>query len=495
MTAKTLLHLDANQLLAWRWHKGSLTLEASFTADPAGTAAFDAWLPQRQHGTCTLLADVTEESFLAEAVPHVGGRDRRALLQRKLAQAFHGSPLALFRALGRDKAGRRDEHMLFIGLPHAAFFEPWLIPLRTHQVPLAGLYSGALVADVLAQRIPFAAPRFLLMNLGRAGIRVSFFEAGRLRFSHLKPQTGADIGALAVACGAEATRICDYLHGQRLAPRDEALPCLILAHPEHHGVFATHCSNTPELEFLLLDLAATSRRLGLANPQEDSSADLLWLQVLASHPPREQFAPDSARHFHHIRLGASSITGTAATLCVAGMLYAGLLSWQGLGLAEDTARNQAEAARLESRYRARMTTLPPLPVQADKLRAIATRYTQLEQRTAQPREMLTLISRTLERFPEVELEHVAWTLGSLGETRPTSATAPVLVTAILKCSLPAGQPADTPEAFARALRENDSLTVTLLGQPQNSGPILRGSSDDKSAAAPAGFELRVGRRL
>ena len=495
MPTRLLLHLDADGLVAWRWRHGRLHREAAFPPAPTGIAAFGAWLPQQDGEACALLADVAEESFLAESIPFVRGRDRRALLQRKLSQAFHGPSLALYRSLGREAAGRRDEHMLFLGLTDGGFFEPWLGALRASRVPLRGLYTTAQMADRLARGLKSAPPRFLLVNLGQAGIRVSFFDAGRLRFSHLKPATSEVAGVLAEECAAEAARICDYLHGQRLAPRDIPLPCLLLAHPEHHGVFASRCGNTPELEFRLLDLSAIGRHLGLANAGEDSAADLLWLHLLARHPPREQFAPDLDRHFYHLRQIRLALTGGAAALCMAGLAYAGLETWQGAGLAAETTRHRQEASALEARYRARMATLPPLPLPAETLRAVATRYARLEQGSAQPAELFHAVSRALDRFSQVALERLDWSLA--GDEPGQAGAGAAYATATLTGSLPPepDNGAQTVEDFANVLRQDAALSVSTAN-PQDGGGArpLRGGSDDQGGTATR-FELRVSRRL
>ena len=78
MATQTLLHLDAGQMVAWRWRKGTLQREAAFPVDQEGLTAFGAWLPQQGSEICTLLADVAEETFQAEAIPFVRGKIGRA---------------------------------------------------------------------------------------------------------------------------------------------------------------------------------------------------------------------------------------------------------------------------------------------------------------------------------------------------------------------------------------------------------------------------------
>ena len=92
MTQRRLLHLDPGRLTVYRWRGGQLDDEGSFSADEAGVAAFAAFAQAHAGSLFTLMADVPEEGFQADSIPYVQGSDRRALIERKLAQFFYGSP-------------------------------------------------------------------------------------------------------------------------------------------------------------------------------------------------------------------------------------------------------------------------------------------------------------------------------------------------------------------------------------------------------------------
>ena len=82
-------------LTAWHWqYRRPRSAKASFAADEAGLAAFGDYLQGCRSSLFYLLADVAEEGFQVEDVPFVHGRDRRSLIQRKLAQFFYGTPLS-----------------------------------------------------------------------------------------------------------------------------------------------------------------------------------------------------------------------------------------------------------------------------------------------------------------------------------------------------------------------------------------------------------------
>lgn len=86
-----LLYLDAQNLTVYRWQTGELQHEVDFTVEKEGTAEFAAYLAKNRKCCFSMLTDVVDEGFQIETLPPLRGRDRAALLSRKLAQHFQGT--------------------------------------------------------------------------------------------------------------------------------------------------------------------------------------------------------------------------------------------------------------------------------------------------------------------------------------------------------------------------------------------------------------------
>lgn len=500
MSARHVLQLDASRATVWLWHRGTLKKDADFSSDAAGVAAFAEYLSRNPDSHFAIVTDVAEEGYHAESVPFVRGGSRKALLQRKLDQTFHGSQLSLFHSLGRDAAGRRDERVLLLGLRQAEFFQPWLATLRQHGATLSGLYSPPLLASRLLGRLD--SPRLLLLTLGRAGVRVTFFENGRLRFSHLAQIPGNSPEEIAAAAAQEAKRLVQYLLGQRLAIRDASLPCLILTHPDHLGAFADACTDTAELEFRLEDLAAIAHKAGLKEAPPDSLADSLMLHLALAKPPREHFAPPSELRLHRLWQQRRLALGSgAAFLVLALLVLAGQAWWAGEFFSRARALED-EAGTLNKQYRARIAALPPLPTLPEHLKRLNLAYRELERHSPRPLDALLLIAAALDEFPDVNLSRLEWEVTGEERARPPGQkenAADTSVAATLNATLPKGsglrQQLETADAFAAALARDPRYTVTLLKRPLNvePGKFLRGG-DSEDGAQPE-FALRIQRRL
>ena len=140
MKSCLLLFLSAGHLHAQQMAGGKIVAQREFPGTPDGRADFAAFLQTAEYPTC-LLADLVEENFRHETVPHLSGSSRTALLRRKFEQFYRGTPFHQAMLLQRQQTGRRDDDMLFSALTNPALITPWLEIMLAQQTPLAGIYS------------------------------------------------------------------------------------------------------------------------------------------------------------------------------------------------------------------------------------------------------------------------------------------------------------------------------------------------------------------
>lgn len=508
---RRLLLADSSRLAAYRWQGGTLTAEGRFGMEEEGIAAFGAYLEAQRGSIFYLLADVPEEGFQLELIPYVQGADRAILIQRKLTQYFYGSALATGISLGREKSGRRDERMLLTALTRSQTFEPWLGALRTAEAQLAGIYSVPLLVPDLARRLRFRPDRCLVLSIGSGGIRQTFLEGGKLRFSRLTPLTATAVEEVARACASESARIYQYL-SQRLIARATLLPVAVLVHPAARQAFAAACVDSDELHFEFVDLVAAAKACGLNTAPRDSSADPLFVHLLARQPPREQFAPPAERRMYRLWQTRFALKASGAVAMFACLLFAANELVEIAGLRQQTDTLLAQARADEQRYAEVMKSLPPMPTSLENLRAVMSRYDALEHRSAAPRAMLARISEALEESPRVEVERIEWSL----TTRPEDSGAAVdlrrsaalpsadggqamYAVAIIGGILPRAEAGDqralleTVNDFVAALRRDPAMRVAVLRMPVDieSAKTLRSGSEDPAAAEVSRFSVRV----
>lgn len=510
MAQQRILLLDSTRLEAWRPHSGHLSYENSFPANDEGHGAFARYLSGHGASRFYLLADVVEEGFQYEALPAVSGADRQALLARRLAQYFYSTPLSTALSLGRDTAGRRDERMLFTGLTRPAMFEPWLEILRKSEAQLAGLWSTALVAPALLARIAPRLPRALLISIGRGGIRQTYVDNGKLRFSRLAPQPGTSIGDLAAACAGESIKIHQYLVGQRILTRGTVLPVLVLVHPAEQETFREHLQGSDELEFVATDIVQAARAVGLRDMPVDSGAAMLFAYALLRDPPQAQFARGEDLNFHRLGRARVALVAVGATVLAGCLMFAARQVVDALTLRNQTELTVAQTQSDLVRYQNLLAALPSLPGRADELRATIARYRTIEATSTSPLGLYRDISRGLEATPQIEIDRIEWAVTDHADaaidavvqpSQVVGANAERFAVAIVSGHLELPEPADqraqlaTVSAFAAELRKDSALRVSVLRMPVDIESQRALRSDTAARTEAPRFSLRVARKI
>ncbi|RLJ63748.1 hypothetical protein [Sulfurisoma sediminicola] len=518
MAARRLLFLDATSLTAYRWASGHLSPEAEFAPNAGGFEAFGEYVAKARRSLFYLLVDFAEEGFQVEEVPYVQGKDRTALIQRKLSQYFYGTPYAAAVSLGRRKDGRRDERMLFTALTRPPQIEPWLTVLRQAEGRLAGLFSVPMVLAGMPLLLGAPAQRYMVLSTTRAGVRQTLIDNGRVTFSRLTPLVTGTTEEMALTCAAEAERMYQYVTGQRLIGRADQMTTHVLVHPAQAAVFRENCIDTDTIHFQFIDLLDASSRLGLKTPPQSALAEALFLHVLAHKPPREQFAPAEDRHFFRLAQIRFGLRATGATIFTACLLFAGrhAIEYQAIG-----ARNAETAAMTaveRGRYDAILQALPKIPLSNDALRALTGRYERILRQAHGPEPMYVAISQALQESPRVELTRLDWALGGRAGAATLQGTAPVapgsgtvpsptspadlFESVELHAQLPLALATDpraqraAVDVFVEHLRaRNLGVQVLKHSFEADSAKSIKSSGDGMAQVQAPQFSLRIGRRI
>jgi hypothetical protein len=506
MPARRVLFLDATHLTAYKVGGGAVHAEGEFSADPPGLEAFGAYLARWRGSAFMLLADVAEEGFQLEDIPHASGKDRAALVARKLTQYFYGTPLTLASSQGRLKEGRRDERLLLMGLTRPQQFEPWLAVLRETESVLAGIYTLAQTFPALLSKDSPA--RLLLITLTRGGLRQTFFADGRLRFSRLTALATGSQEESAIATTIEATKMHQYLVGQRLIERGKPLTTRVLVHPANVAAMRARCRDGAELRFEFLDLLQEAKRLGLRSPLADSRAETLFCHLLAKRPPAAQFAPAAERTFHRLWQTRFALKSLSGLILVGGLLFA---AKQGIGmlqLQDEIARIDQQTRQDQLRYDGVLQALPKIPLSTDSLRALVGRYEGVLTRAQGPEPLLLQLSQSLDAFPAIALDRIEWSIveqlapATPGEAPPPAMAGGPYAQARIDARLPIAMVGDQRGQlalvadFARHLGATPATQAVILQQPVDtqSGQTLKSSDESHTPEAPR-FSLRLTRKL
>ncbi|MCM8594718.1 hypothetical protein [Accumulibacter sp.] len=512
MYERRLLYVNASQLSAFLWQGGVLSEEGCFAAGDAGRQQFAAYLAANAKSVFTMLANVAEEGFHVELIPFLRGANRQSIISRRLGQLFFGATLTTAVSLGYQKSRRKDERVLLAALTRNELFAPWLEVIARAEAPLAGVHSLPLLGPLLLRKLALADERCLLLTVQDQTLRQSYLEKAEVHFSRLTPLQSSSIGAVAQTFASEARKLQQYLVSQRLIGRQEPITAYLLARREAGEALAASCVDSDSLSFVHLDLEHCAEKCGLRTIPADLRCEPLFLHLLASDPPRAQFASDVERHDYHLWLIRSALHGAAAVALFACLLWAGKQLFQAYRIQDEVDGIRAETLLARGRYEEIVRTFPPIPTTTDNLRRVIDRYAEIERGSSSPVDLWREVSHALQGAASVELESLEWKAADSPAVARAPAGAigasavqppPVGETAILAGSLRLGAESKPRQVLAAfnslvdALKRNPGLEVEVLQQPFDveSGKPLSGGDATSGEFQARPFRIQVRRRV
>jgi hypothetical protein len=412
MAAKYLLYFTAGERIVYRRSPAGLEVEASFTSNASELDGFREYLARRRKALFYVIADLAGEDFHEDQIPYLRGRDRKAVLARRLAQRYRDPRIAAALSLGYMSGERRNERVLLTSFTDTLQFEPWLNELAAAGARLAGLYSVPLVAPALAACLDARGGRVILVTVTRAGLRQCFIEDGRLRFARLE-RVPADAPAdLASLVRSETGRLVQYLTTLRVLPREGPPPeVLVIAPRGQHERFARALAPDAQLAFRVVDFEAAVRSAGAGRAPAQAGAERLFLELAVKKPPAEQLARgEERRGFLLWQLQRAVVAAGVAVFAGCGA-YAGAL-WLDAREAQSQAQMRQREARLAADEYDRITAaFPVTQTSTTNLKATVVEFRNIAARSASPEVAFGELSGVLERFPQFELDSLNWGVG------------------------------------------------------------------------------------
>lgn len=451
---KQLLYLTNDQLTAYQWEKGSHSTGLSFPNDETGWEAFSRHLAGSQNTPTYLLADLIEEDFQRDSLPHVLGRSRRALVQRRLGQLYRDTPYRQAIRQGREEQGRKDDRMLFSALTNTELLKPWLDAILKQKTPLAGIYSPALLSAALTKKLGIASDNLLLVTHQSSGLRQTFFQGSALKFSRLTPLADHNPDAIADATARETANTQQFLASARLLPRGTTLDAVILTHGEGLSRLQSTCQDAPAMAHRFLDLADAAALLGLKNPGSVSLCDPLFLTLLGRALPASHYAQAEQTRCFSLWQARLAFYILSAGIVTGALLSAGSNSLEARQHYQQSRQMIMEAGVAQSQYQAIIRSLPHTAASPQNMKAAVNIEQMISRNAPEPVQLLGTVSRALDALPQIRVNQLHWQ----ASTEAESADSPQ----------PEAAPAPPPVAGAQEI----APAITLIGIPKKPNQTL-----------------------
>lgn len=518
---KHLFFLTNNQLTAAIWN-GSLAIGPTFNNDAAGWEAFTSYLAEHRNLVAQILIDLIEEDFQRENIPHVVGKNRTALIQRRLTQLYRDTPFHHASPQGREKEGRKDDRMLFSALINAELPKPWLAAIRKEKIPLAGIYSVPLLSVLLLKKLHLPAGAMLLVSHQSSGLRQSYFQDGQLRFSRLTQMSAQEPAALADTANAEIAKTRQFLVSTRQLQRDQHMNVVVLIGHDILPNLQELSPDTPTLTHRFIAPDEAQGMLGLKTVSESPLCDPVFLSLLARSGATSHYNLSEHQRFYMLWQGRTVLYFLSGVTLATGLVWTGINGMEIIDASSQSRRLEQATQASEQRYQVLMKSMPDTVANPHDMKVAVDLAEQIAQNAPSPEAMLVQVSHALDKLPQIKIDQMQW---------QSSETEPVAEPAAAN-QPPAPKLSDTPPAaallgipakpieiltitgevtpfkndyrtalenvkqLATELRKNKQLQVEISRPPLDIRPSvnLKGQTGKDNETASARFELKLVRK-
>jgi hypothetical protein len=443
--ARHFLYLTNSQMVSLVSRGGAFEDRREFEVNEAGVAAFDERAKALASLPVHLITDLAEEDFRPDTIPHTGGRDRDAIVTRKLGQIYRNTPYRYALILGREAEGRRDDRVIYAAITNAEALRPWLDALERHRVPLVGIHSAAILTTRLAEALALPAEHLLLVVFTPGEtLRQTYFRRGELRFTRLTPvdlEEGRTVGTL---LAEETTRTWQYLDNLRSFAVTDRLIVAIVAHPRDHAEIRPALQGFQQLGYELADSAALAARIGLKPAPATSNAEEILLQLFRRKPVENHFASAELRRDWTLRNVRNAVAAVSAVILVAGLAVGGMNLAQILRTGEDDQQTARQVAETNREYERIASELPTGGVAASSMRDTVRFYTAFIEPYPTITGFMAPLSAALEKHPGVRLTQLAWQPADDAKAMPAMVVQPARVPPPVKAVAKGGDVAARP---------------------------------------------------
>ena len=414
------VYLTNNRLVSMITQGKRIAARREFAVTGAGASEFERYLSSFVDAPTHLFTDLSEEDFRLDTIPHVGARDREAIVARKLSQIFRSSPYRYAVMQGREPEGRRDDRVIYTAITNPELLRPWVDSIERHAIPLVGIYSAAVFSAVLLEELDLVFAHTLLVTFtpGQA-MRQTYFRDGEIKFSRLTPVDLEEGQTLGIMMAEETTRTWQYLDSLRHFGGDDRLEVCVLVHPSDRPAVQPELRDFAQIQYRLVDMEQASMKLGLKPAPLDSTDEEVLVHLFLMRPAANHFASPELRRFSSLRRARIAINQVSVAILVAGIAWGGYNFFRALQGNQAEQQVNRDISTLDREYDEITRALPSFGVGGSTMRDAVAFYNASIRSFPSLPEFLVPLSRVLQSYPDVQLTQLAWQATDDAKATPT----------------------------------------------------------------------------
>lgn len=271
-------------MTVFHWRGKTMAGACSFESTEEGFRKFKLYLDESAKTTTALLLDVIEEDFRKDMIPHVYGKDRKAVISRLMDRHYRASRQYTYSEIqGRQRTGRRDDEVLLAAITNPELVRAWVRIIEECDVPLSGILSLPLVSKHVLPAIGGKKGYVLLVSQQvNSNLRQTLFKDGKMVSSRQSVinQDAKNISNIGEHARPEIDRTLNFIRNQQQMGDAEVINVHLLGSDAQIDSLESSFVSAGSSIYHVHRLKDVSRKLGV-NGLEDRLADSLfsWLAL------------------------------------------------------------------------------------------------------------------------------------------------------------------------------------------------------------------------
>ena len=263
--------------------------------EPDYIEALQRFLSKHEHESFSVFLDMMGEDFKHEPIPHIGGKDRALLLERKCKSLFSTADLTWKKHLRREKKGRKDDVYLLVGVPLPSVVDHVFDALIQSKQNVSGVYSISILEREIQSALPrvqqsLLVSRVLGVSQGKKAYRQTFIKDGELVMSRMMSINGDTAEQIFPQLLNEVERMRHFLNGTRQLDVASKLDVLAVLNEAESAELLQYKSDSEKIKVSAASLADIAKKKKLGRGQSFSSL----AELLVAYATVQNIKP----HFH-----------------------------------------------------------------------------------------------------------------------------------------------------------------------------------------------------
>jgi len=414
MQTKHVLYLSDISIIFCDIDGDSVTLCFTHSlTEPDYIKALHSFLLKREPESFSVVLDVIGEEFKYESIPHIGGKDRALLLERKCKSLFPTADLTWRKHLRRERKGRKDDVYLLVGVSLSTVVEGVFDELIQTQQRVSGVYSISILKREIQTFFPSLKQALLISGVvgtsrGKKAYRQTFIKDGELVMSRMSLISGDTAEQVFPQLLNEIERIRRFLGGTRLMDVERGLDVVSVLNETESAQLLQYTGAREKIKISATSLENLAQKKNLGSDYEFSSLAELLVVDATRNNIKPHFRPEGLCGSHKTIIIKRWISRCSIGLLSLSIAVAAVMVF--LASTEEFKLDalQAELVQLENHKNNLAANAHVSDIDPRTMKQIVDLNQQINAYQYGPDKVLGILSRAYRGFNDISLMELSW---------------------------------------------------------------------------------------